>query len=105
MILDNPQANGSVWAWGNNEAGQLGIGTNDIRVTTPVQVSALKNIVEISAGMDFSLALTADGYIYGWGNNEYDQLGSRRTSEHYTSPILIDDISGVKRYLPEAPGP
>lgn len=88
---------GSIWAWGNNEAGQLGIGTNDIRVTTPVQVLGINNTIAISAGMDFSLALTSDGRIYGWGNNEYDQLGSRRTSQHYTSPILIDDISGVKK--------
>jgi prepilin-type N-terminal cleavage/methylation domain-containing protein len=45
------KADGTVWAWGNNAAGQLGDGTTTQR-TTPVQVSGLTEMVAVAAGVD-----------------------------------------------------
>nr|WP_311282636.1 HYR domain-containing protein [Peribacillus simplex] len=71
---------GTVRAWGNNESGQLGDGTN-IDSNVPVQVKgtggsgALNNVVAIAAGGFHSLALLNDGTVRAWGNNESGQLG------------------------------
>ncbi|MBD3921857.1 hypothetical protein H8B09_24060 [Paenibacillus sp. PR3] len=57
---------GTVWAWGGNQNGQLGIdGTgNQLR---PVQVKGLSHIVTISAGLYESAALESSGLIWAWG--------------------------------------
>jgi len=65
---------GTVWAWGRNDQGQLGIGDwNDSDL--PKQVMDLNNIVMISAGQNFSLALRNDGTVWTWGRGQYGQLG------------------------------
>ena len=50
------KADGTVWAWGNNDNGQLGNGTND-NSNIPVQVSGLTNVSAITAGGQQSFAL------------------------------------------------
>ena len=54
------KSNGTVWAWGLNNYGQIGDGTTTTRFT-PVQVTALTGIIAISAGEYFTLALKSDG--------------------------------------------
>ena len=62
---------GELWAWGNGEYGRLGNGTSDCSyVPEPMEFFADMNIVSIAAGQSFSLALTEDGKIYGWGKND-----------------------------------
>jgi alpha-tubulin suppressor-like RCC1 family protein len=67
---------GKVWAWGNNEYGQLGTGDTQPR-STPVAVKNLRglDLVDIAAGGWHSVALTADGEVYGWGRGEHGRLG------------------------------
>lgn len=67
---------GTVWSWGSNAYGQLG--TNPGLVSSrnqPQQITGLSNVVAISAGSYHSMALTADGTVYAWGNNHYGQVG------------------------------
>ena len=62
---------GTVWAWGRNQFGQLGDGTN-INRNTPVQVQNLSGVIAIaasSAAGEHSLALKSDGTLWAWGNN------------------------------------
>jgi alpha-tubulin suppressor-like RCC1 family protein len=53
------QAQGEVWAWGLNGAGQLGDGTTTQR-HTPVQVSGLSGVQDIAGGWQHSLAAGGD---------------------------------------------
>lgn len=70
----------TVWAWGSNSDGQLGDGTTTQR-NEAVQVmlgptTPLTNVIEIAAGEYFSMALTADGKVYTWGDNYFGKLGA-----------------------------
>ena len=67
---------GSLWAWGRNDKGQLGIGgSNDKARPTPVRVGADNNWAEVKAGDGYTHALKTDGSLWAWGGNEEGQLG------------------------------
>lgn len=57
---------GTVWAWGGNENGQLGIAGTSNQLK-PVQVKGLSHIVTIAAGMYESAAIQSSGEIWAWG--------------------------------------
>jgi uncharacterized repeat protein (TIGR02543 family) len=83
---------GRVYAWGNNSNNQLGDGTTTGR-STPTLISFTglqlgETIRKVSAGQIHSLALTTNGRVYSWGNNNSGQLGNGSTSNR-TSPGLI----------------
>jgi predicted peptidase/alpha-tubulin suppressor-like RCC1 family protein len=89
---------GRVFAWGFNVSGQVGNGKSGALSDqeTPVQVEGLRDIVQVAAGNNFSLALTADGGVYGWGGNNCCQLGNLDTTKRYAAPVGIGGISAVK---------
>jgi alpha-tubulin suppressor-like RCC1 family protein len=78
---------GFLWAWGNNDAGQLGDGTTTLR-PSPVLVTSLSNARHVRAGLDFALAELADGSLAAWGNNLYYQLGVG-TNQNALIPIAV----------------
>ena len=84
---------GTVWAWGYNNHGQLGDGATTDR-HTPVQVRDLSGVVSISSGGWHSLALRDDGTVWAWGWNEFGQLGDGTTTDRY-SPVQVQNLSGV----------
>lgn len=86
---------GNVWAWGDNASGQLGNGSSGGFSTTPQQVSVISNVVAIAAGDAHSLALTANGAVYAWGNGSYGQLGIYGPSQPATTPVIVKFPLGV----------
>ncbi|MBK5286220.1 MAG: T9SS type A sorting domain-containing protein, partial [Bacteroidia bacterium] len=70
---------GTVWAWGNNSYGQLGIGTTT-GTSIPIQVN-ISNVIKIRAGDRHTLALKNDGTIWTWGSNSQGQLGDGSTTD------------------------
>ncbi|MDZ7815310.1 MAG: hypothetical protein U5N86_04665 [Planctomycetota bacterium] len=69
-------SDGSVYAWGRNDDGQLGLG-DEVDRDTPTLVGALsdKDVISLTAGTDHSFALCSDGSVYAWGYNGQGQLG------------------------------
>ncbi|PIU84261.1 MAG: hypothetical protein COS67_14200, partial [Deltaproteobacteria bacterium CG06_land_8_20_14_3_00_44_19] len=57
---------GTVWAWGNNNNGQLGDGSATSK-NTPVQVSGLSGMTAVAAGSGHTVALKNDGTVWAWG--------------------------------------
>jgi len=97
------RSDGTVWAWGDNESGQLGYGpwggSEDIfdsgidrdiptQVLGPGGIGFLSNVVSIAAGWSHTLANTTDGIIWAWGNNDYGQLGDG-TDITRTTPVEV----------------
>jgi uncharacterized repeat protein (TIGR01451 family) len=83
-ILDD----GSVWAWGRNDSGQLGDGTTRSN-RVPVLVAGLSGAVEVAAGRGFSLAVLDDGTVWAWGRNQSGQLGDGSSVELSTKPVKL----------------
>ena len=68
------RADSTVVGWGNNTAGQAtGVPTTASAAPQQVTIPGLTNVVAIAAGLDFSLALKADGTVVGWGDNAFGQ--------------------------------
>jgi alpha-tubulin suppressor-like RCC1 family protein len=87
------KADGTVWAWGRNDRGQLGDGTTTDR-HSPVQVSGLAGIRAVAAGSFHSVALKADGTVWAWGDNGHGQLGDGTLLERDT-PVQVPSFAGV----------
>ncbi|SHO52048.1 RCC1 domain-containing protein [Anaerocolumna xylanovorans] len=84
---------GTVWAWGLNEFGQLGDGTYTNR-NYPVQVGGLSGIKAVDAGDFYNIALKDDGTVWLWGYNEGGQLGDG-TSIRRVTPVQAIGLSGI----------
>ncbi|MBA5604738.1 DUF4214 domain-containing protein [Duganella sp. FT3S] len=94
-------ADGKVYGWGWNNSGETGRGTTSTQEALPATVklasdnSELTDVVAISAGYNFGLALTADGHVYAWGNNSQGQLGQNAVAGSYYRAVPVKDASGA----------
>ncbi len=92
---------GSVWAWGDNQWGQLGDGT-DVNRPAPVQVlTPGSSVVSIAAGEDFAYALKQDGSVWAWGYNSAGPEGPY-LSIGPLGPITVDP-GGTPHYYVRSP--
>ena len=88
---------GVVWAWGNNDYGQLGETTANIpNSNVPVKIQGFddKKIIKIAAGYYHSLAIDENNNLWSWGLNSYGQLGNNSVlNSHLPVKVLkgIDD--------------
>jgi alpha-tubulin suppressor-like RCC1 family protein len=73
------KTNGTLWAWGRNDFGQLGDGTT-VNKTTPTQIGTATNWQTVSTGTNHSLAIKTDGTLWAWGVNSSGQLGNNSTT-------------------------
>jgi alpha-tubulin suppressor-like RCC1 family protein len=65
---------GSLWAWGRNNRGQLGLGDETDR-NTPQRVGNDNDWASVAIGSAHALAVKTDGSLWSWGSNVYGQLG------------------------------
>jgi alpha-tubulin suppressor-like RCC1 family protein len=66
---------GTVWAWGGNEQGELGDDSRKNKLT-PVQVKGLPSVLSIAAGSNNSVALGNGGEVWVWGSQQ--PLGTQK---------------------------
>jgi alpha-tubulin suppressor-like RCC1 family protein len=85
------QSNNTLWAWGYNIFGQLGL-SNSTNISSPVQVGNLSNWSQISAGYNHVLAIQSNGTLWSWGNGNGGALGTNSTTTLY-SPIQVGALS------------
>ncbi|WP_164009468.1 MopE-related protein [Pyxidicoccus trucidator] len=89
-------ADGKVWAWGQNTSGQVGTGAISLTVATPVQVTGLPPIQAIAGGVNHALALDVDGNVWAWGQNTSGQVGTGAASTSVLVPVKVAGLPGAK---------
>ena len=93
---------GTVWGWGNNADGELGINSGGVfgaysslplQVKDPTGASFLMGISAIAGGYYHSLAAKSDGSAWAWGGNSAGQLGNDTTAASKL-PVQVGGIVG-----------
>jgi alpha-tubulin suppressor-like RCC1 family protein len=87
--------NGTLWTWGNNENGQLGLG-DKTNTQSPTQVGTSTNWSSVDVSLTngataFTAAVKTDGTLWLWGRNEYGKLGT--TYGHKSSPTQVGALT------------
>jgi alpha-tubulin suppressor-like RCC1 family protein len=89
------KSDGSVWAWGQNNSGQLGNGTTTLS-TVPVHVGSTSNMRSIAAGISNGYAIGNDGTAWAWGAVTSGQIGDPLiTGLYQLTPTPIPSLAQV----------
>ena len=83
------KTDGTMWAWGLGDNGQLGINIGNITRSSPVQVGALTTWSKLFSGGNNSLAIKTDGTLWTWGDNTYGNSGLNDASVKRSSPVQV----------------
>ena len=92
------QSPGTLWSWGSNSYGQLGVNTSGTNNTSsPVQIPfpVYQGWNQLSASnANFTLGIQSDGTLWSWGNNTFGQLGTGvvRTA-NFSSPVQVGTLN------------
>jgi alpha-tubulin suppressor-like RCC1 family protein/cytoskeletal protein CcmA (bactofilin family) len=90
--------NGSIWSFGDNQYGQLGIGsllTSSASTPTLVPSFTSDDIVDVSCGHRTTFFLTSTGAVYACGRNLYGQLGDGSMPTDQATPVPVAFGSGI----------
>lgn len=93
-------SDGKVATWGFNSSAATGQGLTTSTVDAPGYVirasdgAAISDVVSISAGYNFGLALTRTGQVLGWGSNSYGQLGQNTENNTQSKAVSVKSVDG-----------
>ncbi len=80
---------GTLWAWGLNNFGRLGIGSAAQRILQPTQVGTATNWVKVRAGGVSGGGIQSDGSLWIWGGSPKFGNSSKNSSQDLLSPVRI----------------
>jgi alpha-tubulin suppressor-like RCC1 family protein len=84
---------GTLWMWGQNINGILGNGSGTVTlVQHPTQIGTDTNWTDISVGRWFVLATKTNNDLYGWGDNQYGNLGNGNNTVQYTPVKIAENV-------------
>lgn len=79
------KVDGTLWVWGNNNYGQLGINDTIARSTPVTTFAGGNNWKQVGCGGAYNIAaIKTDGTLWVWGSNVYSQLGTNDTANRTT---------------------
>lgn len=84
---------GTLWTWGYNNNGQLGLNSAVYGTSSPTQVGALTNWLQVSCGQYTTMAVKTDGTLWAWGSNNNGQLGLNSATASFSSPTQVGALT------------
>lgn len=75
---------GTLWIWGLNDFGQLGINDNTTRNTPVTTLLGGTDWSSVACGFKHTIAVKTNGTLWLWGNNQYGQLGVNNITSRST---------------------
>eukprot|EP01124_Arcella_intermedia_P029934 TRINITY_DN6436_c0_g1_i2.p1 TRINITY_DN6436_c0_g1~~TRINITY_DN6436_c0_g1_i2.p1 ORF type:complete len:409 (-),score=66.88 TRINITY_DN6436_c0_g1_i2:45-1271(-) len=85
---------GSLYAWGCNSNGEVGVGSSNQMV--PVRVTGINEvIIQIRCGFAHSMAITSGYEVYSWGYNGSGQLGNRNNNNTAKPKKMKFQMDGI----------
>ncbi|TVR32532.1 MAG: hypothetical protein EA404_07030, partial [Spirochaetaceae bacterium] len=89
-------SDGTLYAWGRNNEGQLGLGDSTDR-TEPEAIQGLGPVASVEAGLNTSFAIDGAGQAWSWGHNGNGKLGQGIFEETATveQPEQISELPAV----------
>jgi alpha-tubulin suppressor-like RCC1 family protein len=86
---------GSLWMWGANASGQLGIGALGNQ-SSPVQViSGVSSWLQVAAGISFTCAIDSENKLWTWGTGTSGRLGNGSTMHRSSPAVIMNNIKFV----------
>ena len=76
------------WTWGRGSYGQLGTNSATTSVNSPVQVVGNHSFERVMGGSECFFGVKSNGQVWGWGRNDFGQLGDG-TRTNRSSPVLV----------------
>jgi alpha-tubulin suppressor-like RCC1 family protein len=89
------KTNGTLWSWGRNLSGQLGLSRPASfagGLSSPVQIGALTTWSSVAGQRYSCLAIKTDGTLWSWGDNTNGQLGQNNTTLR-SSPVQVGALT------------
>lgn len=84
------KSDGTLWAWGRNNFGQLGNNTTEDSYL-PIQIGSNNDWIFVECADNSSFAIKKDGTLWAWGNNNKGVLGLGNNSL-YKSPAKVPNF-------------
>uniref|UniRef100_W8AHF9 HECT-type E3 ubiquitin transferase n=1 Tax=Ceratitis capitata TaxID=7213 RepID=W8AHF9_CERCA len=86
---------GEVWTWGKGDYYRLGHGSDQhVRKPQPIQALRGRKVIHLAVGALHCLAVTDNGQVYAWGDNDHGQQGSGNTVVN-KKPALVIGLDSV----------
>lgn len=85
---------GTVWCWGLNDRGQLGLGSEAELHSAPQRVTGIEDAVHLVAGSAHTCALTQNGAVWCWGQGSREGIGVDDDVVH-RSPVLLEGLPRI----------
>lgn len=89
---------GSLYAWGYNFSGELGVG-DEVNRNTPAKVNLPSKVKLITTKYDSVYAILEDSSLYAWGDNSNGHLGVGKDDNRIYTPEQVTGIDGVIKYI------
>ena len=84
---------GTVWCWGANGSGQLGLGGTDFQPRAYAVQSSATDLTQIVAGQEHVCGIKGDGTVLCWGYNLYGELGNGTTPTNSPTPVAVSSLA------------
>ena len=87
------RTDGTLWAWGHNGSGKLGLSPAPNVKSSPTQVGALTDWKQVDGASNTVHAVKTDGTLWSWGIGSSGRLGNGADLTNKSSPVQVGSLT------------